>query len=403
MKFLLCVLSIIFVENVEVKASITADQFVTKVREKEKLSGPGVSGKYRPKTAYSAVVRSPDSAFNKGNLPQINTNSRSPSEYSIGTNSTSSLSSFSDKSVSPSIIPSPPTAIPSSRSGSFQSKILESRRFARQHPAMPSPEDQYKITQAYSCVSKISNPEIQHQARIKVGEASTPDDKEQLAIAWKEYLSKILNDEDRAAAAQEVQSTPTAFKLCVAEAWCGHLINIPAGPVREKAIADVRSAKLAEDKEMTAKVWAKYLVQIKDERVQARAASLVRRVTCALKESLAQEYLSLADTEFIRNTVASDPVVNKSSSWWSVLSAIKNIDLKNEARGYIEHELADQSQRVEMAHIWVQYLAKIEDESTRNAAFEATKSVAPNQWRDVASEHYLQYTLQRTALSNQEY
>ncbi|MCE2716331.1 MAG: hypothetical protein LW696_03525 [Alphaproteobacteria bacterium] len=418
MRILLCVLSMLYIKSTQMTAATSAEQFLAKVQakqKKEKLSGPGIPDRPRPKTAQ--FTPSPHSAFYKGNLPQINTASCPSSEYSVGTDSTSSMSSFSDQSVSP-IIPSPPAVAPSNRSLQ-SSKFLRDRRLAQQYSTLSlTPEDQHKIAQAYSYIAAIRDSEIQHQARIKVGEAITPEDKEQLAIAWKEYISKIEDDAGRAAAARNVQTTPTEFKQCVAEAWLEHLIKIPAGPIRNKAIEEVRDAghsyyannqqptaedieSAAKDKKITAKVWQEYLAPIENEYLQSRMASMIRRVSGVSKELLIKG-LRPAEKKLI---IDAAPAMQepKTNSLWKTLSAIKDMGLKNEAYQYISQEIQGAEAQLQMARIWVNYLANIKDETARKAAIEEVKSADPIRWEDVASGHHLQYTLNKVALSNQEY
>lgn len=330
-----------------------------------------------------------------GVLPPIDTKQRSRSEDSIATNSTSSLSSLSSSSSSAegyiTPIPSQPSTPQSSKS-SYRRKAF-ARNSLRKSPM--TVQDQSKVDQAYRYVSEIQNPIIHEQARNAVENAATANDKEQLAAAWEKYLSNIEDDTAREEAAQEVQITPTLFKQNMAAIWLNYLVQIPEREIRSKAIADIKNSQSSEEKELMAKIWAKFLSQITNENVQARAAAAVRRAPYHSKELLAEKWLETSKTDYFARHSAAMKKQPEHNSWWKILSEIKDWAIKDEARQYIEYEISDPNQRIQMANVWVQYLAKIDDKPFRDAVFEKIKRIHHNYWEDIASEQYLQYVLQQ--------
>ncbi len=254
--------------------------------------------------------------------------------------------------------------------------------------------DQYEIAQAFSYVSRIQDERIQNQAFTAVRVARAPKDKEETAFAWLQYLSKIENEADRREAARAVQIALTADKQSEAQIWLNYLTKIPAGPTRNAAIADMEDEVLQENRELVAKIWANYLSEIKEPSKQKQAASAVRKASYRIKEGLAQEWLRVSkiNANPVERTL---PAIQETNSWWKILSGIKNQEIRTEAiecvRETPEHE------KILIAKLWQQYLAKISEKSKRDAAINEILRASSNRWEDIASEHHLQYRLQNTS------
>lgn len=360
----------------------------------------------RQEVNTSKMTRSPDVS-----LPPIDTRSEASTEV---LSPFSSVNSTPISSASSTPVSSIRGIISTDESTEYKRRPLTNNEYFIKYPVKPTtsarlksnsnrrgavnitspalnPNDQYLTAQAYLYVSKIQDTQIRREAETFVGAAKTSQDKKELALAWLEYLSKIESVADRNEAANEVQNAPAEDKQCEARLWLEFFTRIPAGSIRNKAIADVNDERTHESKELAAKIWVEFLSQITDEKVQNRAASAVRRVSFHSKEQLAQEWLRLSKTNALDFVERTSPPAQKTTSWWKVLSEIKNIEIKNEARGYIENEITDRNDKMTMARIWVQYLSKILDESQRKAAIKAVMQASVNQWEDIASHYHAQY------------
>jgi len=364
-------------------------------RFREKVKSAGIFGKklpnqeFRPKTAEFSRTSTPGS--NK-RLSPIGLESQASTEYSSNStpasspkNSISSTNTSSSKDSASSYI----TRVP--RNLGNLKRPSSTRRLAISANPILTSNDQYSTAQAYSYLSKIQDTQIRREAENFVGAAKTSEDKKELAFAWLEYLSKIESVVDRHEAANQVRRASAEDKQCQARLWLEFFTRIPAGSMRNKAIADVNDEQTHESKELIAKIWAEYLSQITDEKVQNRAASAVRRVSFYSKEPLAKEWLRLSKTNALDFVERTSSPAQKTTSWWKILSEIKNVEIKNEARGYIENEITDRDDKMTMARIWVEYLSKILDESQRCAAIKAVMQASVNQWEDIASHYHAQY------------
>ena len=374
-------------------ASDSQSTFQKRFRQKVEVAGmfskKFPNQEFRPKTAEFSRTSTP--GFNK-RLSPIGLASQASTEYSSSStptsspkNSISSTNTSSSKDSASSYI----TRVP--RNLGNIKRPSSTRRLAISANPILNSNDQYSTAQAYSYLSKIQDTQIRREAENFVGAAKTSEDKKELAFAWLEYLSKIESVVDRHEAANQVRRASAEDKQCQARLWLEFFTRIPAGSMRNKAIADVNDEQTHESKELIAKIWAEYLSQITDEKVQNRAASAVRRVSFYSKEPLAKEWLRLSKTNALDFVERTSSPAQKTTSWWKILSEIKNVEIKNEARGYIENEITDRNDKMTMARIWVEYLSKILDESQRSAAIKAVMQASVNQWEDIASHYHAQY------------